>query len=282
MPFLPGWGRLCSDLAMPWDDAPIEMSQLEFGAALLNPDLPVPEGVIGPRGKGARKRFAIYRNNMTVSLIDALGSIFPAVKRLVGDDFFRDMARVYLTENPPRSPLMFEYGDDFAAFLGRFEPVSKLLYLPDIARLERAWLDAYHAADASPLPPESLGAIPPDRLGEVTFTPHPAARIVESRYAAVSIFSASREERPLDNIRPLEPEDALITRPHYDVQVRQLPPGAAMFFQALFDNRTLGEAARVALEQNPELDLPSAISAMLEAGVFSACSPGRTNSEHTA
>jgi hypothetical protein len=258
------------------------MSQLGFGSALLNSDLPVPEGVIGPRGKSANKRFAVYRNNMTVSLIEALASVFPAVQRLVGEDFFRDMARVYLLEQPPRTPLMFEYGGGFAAFLERFEPVSRLVYLPDIARLERAWLDAFHAADAEPLKPEALGAVPADRLGDITFTPHPATRIVQSRYAAVSIFSASREERPLDGIRPFDPEDGLITRPHYDVQVRQLPPGAAVFFEALITGKPLGEAASLTLEQHPGFDLPSAISAMLEAGVFSACSPGRAHSEHNA
>ncbi|MCY0096569.1 DNA-binding domain-containing protein [Hoeflea ulvae] len=267
---------------MPRNDELPPAAQLGFGSALLNSDLPVPEGVIGPRGKSATKRFAVYRNNMTVSLIEALASIFPAVERLVGEDFFRDMARVYLLEEPPRTPLMFEYGGGFAAFLEGFEPVAKLVYLPDVARLERAWLDAFHAADASPLPPGALGAIPPECLGDVVFTPHPATRLVQSRYASVSIFSASREERPLDAIRPLDPEDGLITRPHYDVQVRQLPPGAAVFFKALMAGTSLGDAAGLTLEQHPGFDLPSAISAMLEAGVFSACSPGRAHSEHSA
>lgn len=257
-------------------------SQQSFGAALLNPDLPLPEGVIGPRGKGAQKRFAVYRNNVTVGLVNALADIFPAVQRLVGEGFFRDMARVYLSEEPPRSALLFEYGGGFAAFLDRFEPVSKLPYLSGVARLERAWLDAFHAADADPLLPESLGAIPPESLGEVTFTPHPTARIVRCTYAAVAIFSASREERPLDHIRPLDPEDGLITRPRHEVQVRQLPSRAGDFFEALMTGMTLGEAASTTFERHPAFDLPFAISAMLEAGVFSACFSGQANSEHTA
>lgn len=253
--------------------------QSQFGAALLNPDLPLPDGVIGPNGKHARKRFAVYRNNVTVSLIDALANIFPAIQRLVGEGFFRDMARLYISQEPPRSAVMFEYGGGLAAFLERFDPVSKYPYLPDVARLERAWLEAFHSADVEPLPPESLGAIPPERLGETTFTPHPATRIVQSRFAAVSIFSASREERPLDGIRPADPEDGLITRPIATVEVRQLPPGAAAFFTALIAGATLGEAAGKTLAKHPGFDLSSAISAMLEAGVFSTCSVGQANSE---
>jgi len=266
---------------MPRNDTVTEREQLDFGAALLNPDLPLPEGVIGPHGKSARKRFAVYRNNVTVSLIDVLAGVFPAIQRLVGEGFFRDMARLYMSEEPPSSAVMFEYGGGFAAFLERFEPVSEYPYLPDVARLERAWLDAYHSADAEPLRPDSLGAIPPEQLAETRFIPHPATRIVQSSFAAVSIFSASREDRPLDGIRPADPEDGLVTRPFDTVEVRQLPPGAAAFFNALIAGATLGEAAGETLSGHPDFDLPAAISAMLEAGVFSACSFGQANSEHT-
>ncbi|MEQ8482601.1 MAG: DNA-binding domain-containing protein [Hoeflea sp.] len=240
----------------------------EFGAALLDPDLPLPEGIVGPRGKAATKRFAVYRNNVTVSLINALADIFPAVARLVGADFFRNMARIYIAGDPPRSALLFQYGQRFPDFLARFEPVGKLPYLPDVARLERRWLDATHAADMDPLPSAALAAVSPQDLERVRLVPHPAARIVESRYAAVSIFSASRAERPLDTIRAMNPETGLITRPHHEVQIRLLPEGAASFFQDLLQGRSLGEAANRTHEHYPEFDLAGAISALLESGAF--------------
>ena len=264
---------------MPRNEPVIGSRQRDFGAALLDPDLPLPDGVTGPLGKKAARRFAVYRNNVTVSLIDALAGIFPAIQRLVGERFFRDLARVYLVEEPPLSPVIFEYGGGFADFLHRFEPLARYPYLPDVARLERAWLDAFHAADADPLQPGILGAIPPERLADTTFTAHPATRIVQSSFAAVSIFSASREQRPLDGIRPGDPEDGLITRPAYSVEVRQLPAGAADFFLALISGATLGEAADATIARHPGFDLSSAISAMLEAGVFSGCSFGEPNPE---
>lgn len=245
--------------------------QSAFGAALLDPDLPLPEGVVGPRGKRANKRFAVYRNNVTISLINALAEIFPAILRLVGEEFFRNMARVYLTREPPRSALVFEYGTGFASFLEGFEPVARLPYLPDVARMERAWLDAFHAADAEPLTPDTLGMFPQQDLVNLIFTAHPATRIIESRFAAVSIFSANRENRSVEHIQPLDPEDGLITRPFDTVQVRQLPQGAAGFFNSLIAGATLGHAADQTLARHPGFELPSALTAMLNAGVFSAC-----------
>ena len=60
-----------------------------FAQALLNPTLTAPALVTGPNGKAAGKRYAVYRNNVTVSLIDALAAIYPAVQRITGPDFFR-------------------------------------------------------------------------------------------------------------------------------------------------------------------------------------------------
>ena len=48
------------------------MNQALFAAALLDPDAALPPGVIDPRGRPAPKRFAVYRNNVASSLVDAL------------------------------------------------------------------------------------------------------------------------------------------------------------------------------------------------------------------
>ena len=76
-----------------------------------------PPIVAGPNGKAAVKRYNVYRNNVTVSLIDALAAVYPAVQRITGVDFFRAMARFHVRATPPTSPLLFEYGRDFPAFI---------------------------------------------------------------------------------------------------------------------------------------------------------------------
>ena len=153
-----------------------------------------PSLIAGPKGKGAVKRYNVYRNNVTVSLIEALAAIFPAVRRITGEEFFRAMARFHIRETPPNSALLFEYGRDFPAFIAAYEYAQDMPWLADVARIERAWLDAYHAADAEPLSPSALAAVPAERLADLVFTPHPAARIVRSRFAAVTIFAANRSE----------------------------------------------------------------------------------------
>jgi hypothetical protein len=245
-----------------------------FSPALLYPQSETPAIVAGPRHKTAVKRYNIYRNNVTVSLIDALAAIFPATQRITGVEFFRAMARFHIRETPPTSPLLFEYGRDFPTFIEHYEYAQAMPWLPDVARLERAWLDAYHAADADTLMPEVLAAVPSERLADTIFIPHPSTRIVSSNFAAVAIFVANRAEGPVGPVNVSEPEDAVITRPDLDVVVRRLPDGGAVFLTHLASGGTLGEAATVAFETTPLFDLSANIAGVIEAGAFTTIRRG--------
>lgn len=245
-----------------------------FAPALLDPGGQVPSIVTGPCGKSAVKCYNVYRNNVTVSLIDALASIYPAVQRLTGVDFFRAMARFHVRQAPPTSPLLFDYGRDFPAFIEGYEHAQALPWLADVARVERAWLDAYHAADSTPLAPSALATVAPDRLASLVFTVHPATHVVRSSYAAVTIFAANRSTEPARTIDASVPEDALITRPDVDVVVQLLPPGGAVFLTCLMSGCMLAEAAATALEDAPDFDLATNIAGLFEAGAFASLTSG--------
>jgi hypothetical protein len=237
---------------------------------LTDPDYEAPTCVVGPNGKGAIKRYNVYRNNVTVSLIDALAAVFPATQRITGVEFFRAMARFHVRASPPRSPLLFEYGHGFPDFIERYQYARAMPYLADTARIERAWLDAYHAADGPPLLAQDLAAIAPGKLADIRFVPHPATRIVRSEFPALSIFLANRGDGPVERIENFVPEDTLITRPDLEVTVRYLPPGGAEFLTQLLADQPLGDAAGVTLETAPNFDLASNIACMIEAGAFAA------------
>jgi hypothetical protein len=239
-----------------------------FVAGLLDPDQPAPAIVAGPRGKASAKRYGVYRNNVTVSLIDALAAAFPATERITGPGFFRAMARFHVRATPPTSPLLFEYGRDFPDFIAGYEHAQSMPWLPDVARIERAWLDAYHAADSVPLPAEALRSIAAERLPCIAFLPHPATRVVRSRHPAVTIFAANRSEAPVGRITATGPEDALVTRPVLEVTVRHLPPGGATFISRLMAGDALGLAAEAALADSAGFDLAASIKGMIEAGAF--------------
>ncbi|WP_296714884.1 DNA-binding domain-containing protein [Rhodoblastus sp.] len=245
-----------------------------FSATLLKPGREAPTLICGPAGKAAAKRFAVYRNNVTVSLIDALAAVYPAVQRITGGEFFRAMARFHVRETPPSSPLLFEYGRDFPAFIAHYPYAGAMPWLADVARVERAWLDAYHAADTAPLGASDLARAPSERLPVLVFSPHPTTRLLRSSYAAVTIFAANRTDGPIEEIDASEAEDALITRPDSEVVVRRLAPGQFEFLSALMAGQELGKATEAAIGAHSDFDIGMALMTLIESGACTSATCG--------
>lgn len=264
---------------MPLAPDPGLLDPAAFRAAIFDPARERPDVVSGPRGKQAVKRFNVYRNNVTASLISALGDIFPAVQRITGETFFRDMARAFVRAHPPSSPLLFLYGHDFPAFMENFEHAARMPYLADVARLERAWLTAYHAADLGPLIPAALATLSPDQLAGATFRHHPAAGLVRSPFAVFDIFAANRAESPVPRIDAARPQSVLVARPGEEITLTALPAGHDAFFAALLAGETLATAAEAGAQATASFDINAAIGGLVSTGAFTAVTPGETEED---
>jgi len=243
--------------------------QAEFARALLDPDRSAPQGLVGPDGLPSAKRFAVYRNNVVIGLIETLKAAFPVVRRLVGDEFFGAMARLYALEEPPTSPIMLDYGAGLPGFIRRFAPAAMLAYLEDVARLERAWVEAYHAAEAAPLPATALRGATPEQLPLSRLALHPSARIVSSPFPILSIWQANIEGGDAASVSLDEgAHDVLVARPEAEVELRLLPAGASAFMTALLADSTVIEATKEALGTSPRFDLAGTLRGMAEAGLI--------------
>lgn len=242
------------------------VGQTEFTRALLDPERPVPDGLTDPDGAPAGKRFAVYRNNVAASLTAALETAFPVLRKLLGDAFFKAMAGIYLRAHPPRTRLLMFYGEEMPAFLAGFEPVAHLPYLPDIARLELALRQSYHAADAVPVSPDALGAMAPDVLMRTRLGLAPSLRLLSSAHPIHGIWRANTE--PGAAKPQAGAEDVLILRRDLDPAVHRLAPGAAAFVAALIAGEPFGSAYDAALGTAPDFDLSATLGLLLDGGAI--------------
>ena len=245
---------------------PFEATIASFARALTDPKRPAPAATRRRDGRPVERRFAVYRNNVAVALIGSLEARYPVVRRLVGDDFFRGMAGAYVAVEKPRSPALIHYGDAFPDFVAGFPPAGAVPYLADVARLENAWVEAYHAADAGALGLDALAAIAPDAFETLRFRPHPAARLLGFAHPAASIWAAHQQGAEPHSPETWRAEDALVTRPEADVRVRVLPPGGWEFADALFAGATLRQAAETQASEG--FDPGAHLVGLIEAGAF--------------
>lgn len=233
------------------------MRQSDLAAALLDPAAMVPPGLVDPCGRPAAGRFGVYRNNVASSLIRALEAAFPTVRKLVGDEFHAAMAGVFLRSHPPRSPMLMLYGAALPGWLETFPPVAHLAYLPDVARLDQAMRESYHAADSAPLPEAEFQRLLAADIGGVRLTLAPSLRLVRSHWPIVSIWEANHRDGPAPQPGG---EDALVLRPAFDPLPQRLPPAGAAFLQGLMAGRTLAESLALA---GDGLDLPAILGLLI-------------------
>lgn len=234
--------------------------------AIVTPDMPAPPGLSDGHARPAGRRFSVYRNNVTVSLTDALRSGFPAIASLIGDDNFAFMAKAYAKNYPPGSPLLMLYGATFPAFLERSKPLSHIGYLGDVARLEHALRRSYHAADSDAMPVRIMQDIPLNSLMNASVGISAATVLLRSAWPVHSIWAYALDP---GNPKPQAiPQNVLITRPEFDPMVAPLPAGSADFIDALIRGRTLARAHSDAMATTPAFDLAATLSLLLNGGAI--------------
>jgi hypothetical protein len=141
-------------------------------------------------------------------------------------------------------------------------------YLGDVARLERAVLEALHAADAAPLAPAVLADLG-ERAATAVFTPHPSVRLVASPHPIASLWEGHRGGEGPVRVEA-RAESVLVTRPAAQVLVHRLEPAAGRFVAELLAGADAAGAAAAALAADPDFDPLTGWGPLLAGGALAA------------
>ena len=246
----------------------------------MDADADAPDGM-GKNGLAADKRFSVYRNNVVVSLMEALADTFPSLLALLGETNFERISRAYVARNPPSMPMMQNYGDLFAEFAERLPALSEVPFVADLARLERAWLDAYHAIDAPAMTADALAGLSPEETLEIKLVPQPATRLIVSEHSIHDLFNCR-----FADVEPPEdwshPQSVLLTRMDNTVTATMLPPGDTAFYAAMMGDEPLAAAIGAAMEADSTFNPAQAIAGALQSGAFTERADTNSRGEKAA
>ena len=218
----------------------------------------------------AQPAFAVYRNTVMKACVDALEANFPAVARLMGPDWFRAAAALYVAQEAPSDARLLYYGDGFAEFLRGFEPAADLPYLPGVAELDAFWRASHAALDAPCADAAWVAQQPPEHLATLMLTPHPAARWAWFDAQPVySIWHSNRQSAELPDLQ-WRGEGALLTRPGDAVTWQAIPQAGCVWLDACANGLGLAQAAEAALAAEPDADMAALFALLLRAGAFTS------------
>lgn len=203
---------------------------------------------------------AIYANNVFHRLAEGLRDAFPTVGQLVGDECFKALAVGFVRAVRPGERHLLRCLEGFPAFLDDHPVATDLPFLADVARLELAYLRAYHDTDA---------VAAPAMRSTAEFALHPTAHLMSSPHPIFEIWSAHRPHGPaLEDVEP-GPCKLVVFRPDVDVIVR--PLGSALY-------AALAQAGRLTLNGVLGTGVrPSEILPLVADGLFIAAPRGVGN-----
>ncbi len=155
---------------------------------------PAVSHVIGDDTLTAEQRFGIYKGSVHGILTQALGTMFPVCKALVGDEFFDNMCDLFVNEYPPKTTYFAEYGSDLPTFLSTFEHVKDIPYLVDVARLEWARQTVWHANSVNVADFSALSKLNEEQQSKVVFQLAKNMHLIESEFRIDELWFAHQPD----------------------------------------------------------------------------------------
>lgn len=248
----------------------LEQFQQAFSQALV-----AHPAAVGPEMQllATQPAFAVYRNTVMKACIDALEANFPAVTRLVGVEWFRATAALYVETEAPKDARLLFYGNGFPDFLRGFEPAAELVYLPGVAQLDAFWREVHVASDAPAVDATWVASHTPEQMATLVLSPHPATRWAWfDEQPVYSIWERNRRNNEINEDLSWRGEGALLTRPRDTVVWHEITKAGCVFLDACAGGRTLADATAYALAAEPKADLATTFAILLRSGAFAGTS----------
>jgi hypothetical protein len=234
----------------------LETAQANFIATInQGPDALDPALFAGPAER-VLLGLKAHANTINHARLVALEDSFPLTRKAMGDAAFNALSREFVETPQARQCDLNDIGRCFSGFL---RIACAEIATCDLAAVEWAWLEVYHAAEATPLALGDIATLGEADLLALPVCLHPAARLVP--------LTAPLAE-PIAHLAEDEAAAILIIRPEAEVRLLAIDAITILTAEKCTHPTTIGNLLTLASEQHDEADPTGPVMTLIGAGAL--------------
>ncbi len=209
---------------------------------------------------GAEKRLGIYYDAYRLRIIEALATVYPKLKALLGEDLFNKTAREYIDQYPSTYRNLRWYGDKMREHLSRV--ISQHPVATEMAVFEWALSLAFDAEDVPELALQNLAEIPPENWSNLSFKFQPAMQVIRIQWNVIPIWTAlDSEKTPPVPLQNSDYQHWLIWRRDFSSQFRSIDETEVKALNMVMAGESFGDIC-LSLEGTLSVDEATMLAAL--------------------
>ncbi len=230
------------------DSPSLGMLQKQFWSSLRNLNAEIYPSINGGVQFSPERRMDVYRTNGRSAHVSVLIDAYPVCKAILGEDYFKQVAKLYYKQTPSQNSDMNEYGASFSGFIAQLHVDRKELcdfpYLGDLARLEWNYQQVYYTEDENVFDFQLFQKKCEQYGEEVVLELQPSVFLLSSSYPIYEIWCTHRHDEPCQTIHAIHGSQYLCAyKEKYQVVVEKIDACVYDLLINIKQSKTLSEIA---------------------------------------
>lgn len=203
-------------------------------------------------------QMAIYQGSVQGGLVSILRSTYPVCCRLVGNDYFRQLAQGYIKQTAHKEPDITNYGSAFTDYIHAMIPVHQLCYLADVAALEWACHVALNGQTVPKLDQSALAKVALEQQPNLIFALAECSTLIYSNYPVLRIWEVNQPEHKGENAVSLDEAEVhlLVCRRNNALSIIPLTAQTFKMLTYFSKGNSFESVCQKCIEEYPTLDIP--------------------------
>ena len=249
----------------------LQYIQQQFWKNLRSQEISVAyEKFISDGGKlTSAEKLNIYRQTSRTAHVNALAQRYSCCEKILGEKYFNQLAKQYFYKYPATNQNLNLYGHFFPEFLQEYvtrqSELKDYQYLPDLARFEQAYEQAYHAKDDEPFDFSTLASLDSQVHQNLCFKLSTSLFIVQSKYPIYEIWLTNQGGNLQHDIQAIDaPQHLCIYRQEFNPIIEKISPTYWWTLKNIQDHLSLSQLEILLGNKDEDLSLQTIIPELIQ------------------